>query len=107
MKIFIHCYNCNSKLFLKSQAKTRRQLAGQWGPYFNITCPTCRHTYQYHVNFVNAETSDSAAPGAVVGGLIGLLGGPIGLLLGGAVGGAISNSNAQTEVNSFNNNYLP
>ena len=108
MKLYLHCHNpnCNHKIYLASNAKSRRQLANTWGAYFNITCPNCGHTYQYNVNQVKAETSDGAVPGALIGGLIGLLGGPIGLLLGGTVGGAISNSTAQQEVDKFNNNYL-
>lgn len=106
MKLFLNCYNCSHKIYLKSDAKSRRQLANSWGANFNITCPNCGHTYRYHVNHVSAETSDGAVPGALIGGLIGLLGGPIGLLLGGTVGGAISSTSAQQEVDKFNNNYL-
>lgn len=106
MKLYLYCHNCNHKIYLNSDAKSRRQLANSWGTNFNITCPNCGHTYRYHVNHVSAETSDGAVPGAFIGGLLGLLGGPIGLLVGGIAGGAISNENAKSEVNRFNSNYI-
>jgi uncharacterized membrane protein len=106
MRLFLYCDSCRHKVYLNVEAKTRTQLARQWGANFNIRCPHCRSVLQYHVNDVRAEASnDGVVPGALIGGLIGLIGGPIGMLTGGTIGGAISNSNAKQEVDFFNNNY--
>ncbi len=107
MQLYLHCNTCRSKVTLSSKAKSRRQLAIEWGVWFWVKCPHCVATNQYHVNSVEAEsTTDGALPGAVVGGLLGLLGGPIGLIVGGALGGAVSNSSDKQEANNFNNNYI-
>lgn len=101
MKLFMYCCYCRRKIYLASQAKTRNQLAAQWGNPFNLKCPHCRRNGLYLVEQVYAEksTQNSSLPIAVIGGLIGLLGGPVGALAGGAIGGLVGKTADDKEVN--------
>lgn len=107
MKLYVHCGNCHTKVYLQSNAPTRTALAQQWGYVFYIPCPHCRSNIQCPVHHVYAETdTDNTVPGAIVGGLLGLLAGPVGVLIGGVLGGATgkgSNESDRKRVNQFNN----
>ena len=106
MRLYIYCDTCNTKVYLNSDAKTRNQLARQWGVNFYITCPHCHSMHYYHVNQVRAEASSAVVPGALVGGIVGILGGPLGMIIGGTVGGAVSNNAAKRQVENFNDYYV-
>ena len=106
MRVYIACNICRKRIYLNTPAKSRRVIANNWGMYFSVNCPHCHITNAYHANAVYAESSDGAAPGAVVGGLLGLVGGPLGILVGGALGAAISSTNENNEVNTFNNSFV-
>src|ERR1017187_7015108 len=108
MQLYINCPTCNKKIILDSQAKTRQELALNWGGWeFVINCPHCVTGLRFHVSHVGAEPKiTNAAPGAIIGGLIGLLIGPEGALIGSALGGAIGLGTDETErkmVRDFNN----
>ena len=90
IRLYIYCSHCRSKIILQSAAKTRFELASQWGNNFAINCPHCHVQVYYSVQDVFAETISNNAPAAaIVGGLIGLLIGPEGALVGSAIGGGI------------------
>jgi len=107
MRLYINCSHCKSKIILQSAAKTRRELALQWGNNFTINCLHCHFQVYYSVQDVFAETISNNAPGAaIIGGLIGLLIGPEGALIGSAIGGGIGYKIDEIEkkmVESFNN----
>jgi DNA-directed RNA polymerase subunit RPC12/RpoP len=107
MQLYLHCPNCDRKIILKSEAKTRHELAIQFGNSFFITCPHCQHQSLYNVQNVFAETDQKiAATGAIIGGLIGLIFGPEGALIGSAIGGAGGLARDEEEkkaVQRFNN----
>ena len=110
MQLYINCPHCRKKVILKSEAKTRSELAVQWGYSFNIDCPHCHLQSSHTVQDVLAESSSNNAPGgAILGGLIGLIIGPEGALIGSAIGGAIgykSDADEKRMVQLFNENYL-
>ena len=107
MKLFIYCDNCSEKIYLKAEAKTKRELATKIGEHFNIVCPNCKNRQKFHVNEVEAESeSSNAIGGAILGGVLGLIGGPIGALSGSTIGGALgygSDENDRKAVKRFNN----
>ena len=109
MQLYLHCPNCRRKIILRSVAKTRYQLASQWGRNFSLICPHCKFNGFYNVNNVYAEASPkSAAAGAIIGGLIGLIFGPEGALIGSAIGGAGGLAKDEDErrmVQQFNDSY--
>lgn len=85
MRLFVHCGNCQNKIYIASKAKSRAELP----PTFYLTCPICQHTYTYTPQHVIAETSDiNPAGGALIGGLVGLVAGGIGAIIG-AIAGAL------------------
>ncbi len=109
MRLYLHCPNCANKIILKSEAKSRRELASQWGYNFSLNCPHCQYQGYYSVLNVFAETSpNNAKTGAIIGGLIGLIIGPEGALIGSALGGALGYSSDENEkkmVQQFNNSH--
>lgn len=109
MQLYLHCQNCSRKITLGSDARTRSQLAYQWGPNFYIVCPHCQYQGFYSVHEVFAETNSKATPvGAIIGGLIGLFLGPEGALIGSAIGGAGGFAKAEEDkrmVREFNDSY--
>lgn len=107
MQLYLLCCNCNRKVILSSTAKTRTELANQWGYNFYINCPHCGVQGYYNVRNVFAETSTNTAPvGAIIGGLIGLIFGPEGALIGSILGGGGGfglDQNERNMVTTFNN----
>ncbi len=108
MKLFLYCHHCGRKIYLASKAKTRGQLARQWGHNFALECPHCSNFGTYSVNQVYGEktTQGNTLPVAVIGGLIGLVGGPAGVLAGGTIGGILgktADDKELIEVRRFNN----
>lgn len=91
MRLFLCCNRCRRKIYLASNAKTRKELARQWTTSFNMHCPSCRYKTTYYVNSVFAERSvqNNSLSVAAIGGLVGLIGGPVGVLAGGAIGGLL------------------
>ena len=91
--------NFDRKIYLKSSAKTRHELAREFGSVFTVNGMACS------AQNVVAEKSDIAALGMVVGGALGLFGGVPGVLLGGALGGLVGHDTDEKErkaVDAFN-----
>lgn len=83
-RLFVYCqYNLCKKLYLKSNAKTRRDLFNKLG-----TTEILIGGILYHISDVVAENNtDLTSVGMIVGGLIGFCGGVWGVILGGIFGG--------------------
>lgn len=111
MRIFCTCEYCNQRVYLASDAKSRRQLSNSWGPVFGINCSSCRQHNNVHVNSVRAEATHNLTPLPTAGGgiVLGIIGGPLGMIIGGIIGGVsggFMRSNDIKSVNWFNNNYV-
>ena len=108
MKLFYSCAACGKKAYLASRAKSRRELTSLRGQSFLLTCVHCNSLCQVYSFAVKAEKANLPAILATTlgGGGIGILAGPLGIIIGLAVGGLAArqlNSNAEKEVEYFNN----
>lgn len=93
MKLYVLNKNGQGKVFLKAEARTRRELAQRFGsPALKVNGIT------YHVSEVKAEKSaDNTSIGMVVGGVIGALGGGAGVAAGGLIGALLGKEKDKTE----------
>ncbi|MFZ5500925.1 MAG: hypothetical protein ACOY58_03320 [Candidatus Micrarchaeota archaeon] len=87
MRLYVVCRKCNTKIYFRSEAKTRHELPH----HFELSCNVllCRHKEIYTPGDVIAEPNLSASSGALLGGLIGLVGGPEGAIICGILGAGI------------------
>lgn len=111
MKIYCSCNNCNRKVYLSANVKTRQGLANLRGRFFNINCPHCKINIYMDVNLVCAESNKGVAPipGVGAGTLIGLIGGPFGMIIGGVIGWIIGGGVRQDDkqaVKYFNDHFI-
>jgi hypothetical protein len=107
MKLFYLCPTCYKKVYLASGARSRPELASQWGQSFIITCVHCTRPCQVYPNAVKAEKANLPTILATTlgGGGIGILAGPLGIAIGLAVGGITAwqlNSNTEKGIERFN-----
>ncbi len=119
MRLFFICKNCQRKVYLNTDAKSRKQLASEWGKTFPIQCGECEIKNLVNVNEVFAEpsidsplstpVSGSIIAGALIGSTVPGLGTVFGGLIGGVIGRIwIDNSVKidEAQVAQFNNSDL-
>jgi predicted nucleic-acid-binding Zn-ribbon protein len=111
MKLYVICPGCGSKIYIKSSATTRSELAKLMGSKtFTITCPRCNKKTEFSVNRVIAESDTNATiNNSVLGGLLGLLAGPIGAAVGATIGGIYGisvDTQEEKAIRKFNSSYV-
>lgn len=104
MKLYVINPSTNSKLYLKHQSSTRRELVKDLGSEsFAIG------DMKYSVHDVHAESSDNTASAMATGGLIGVAGGVPGVVIGGILGalfGKASDDEDKAKADAFNRSVL-
>lgn len=87
MRLFIKDSVSGEKTYIKTTARTRKELAEKFGSNRIKVKDKI-----YSVNVVQAEPDQNTAPAMALGGVLGVVGGVPGVVIGGIIGGLLGKS---------------